>query len=433
MNNIDIINVDTTQLLESALDRFRRLLPRHVEAADREAMQFRRAMPKPWALKMSELWPNDDERIVCIVVDVDIDPTNQIDPVTHENLSIPSASGTWIDAGVAQPNLILENPTSGHAQLVWLLEDVLWPKQQPKAPRYAEAIQRALTRAIPGGDRCYTWPTASMHNPFSSRYRVREVRRTPYRLNELAQGLDLETRHSTPRQSRREDIMGLSIGTRNEGLFRHLLHVAYHLMRRSTDDEAYCGAVMEYASALNATFNPPMDSKELSTIVGQVLRYRPFSKRDRAGELKAKRHAEGRSREAYEAPTRQREREAHRLRAIGKTIAEIAATLGVVVRTVMRYLSKSVETVIGVIPIQGNTSGSAPKGVPFPHGITVQRLQTRPFADGFEVRNGSNQRERRDGWPVFVRVAHRAAATIATTGDTALPLRSCAEGEQRTS
>lgn len=340
---------------ETPLQMFRRLLPRTIVAADRDAMGLRCPFPKARALGYSEICPNTDERVIFIIVDADAAPVYEVDPLTGELVRVNVAATSWIDAGLPPPNLIIENPKTGHAHLVWILEDPLILSTQTRALRYAQAIQRAMTRAI--GERIsYAWPMASMHNPFSERYTVREVCPTPYRLDTLAAGLDLA---APPREFRvigRDDVIGLPHGQRNDGLFWHLMNAAApRLMSRCKTEGEYIDSIMDYAADLNATFQPPMDGKELQTVASRVATiYRPYVQRDRAAELKAQRHAEGRTREAYEAPTREREREAHRLRALGLTIAQIAERLGVVIRTVKRYLSRAIDMVIGVIPIQGN-------------------------------------------------------------------------------
>ncbi len=327
---------------ESALNIFRRYLPCKMIGADRSAYQYQRSLPKAWALQCSEIKANDNKRIVCITVDVDSE----------------TASTAWLDAEIAPPNLVIQNPTNGHAHLVWLFDDVLYLSTQHNAPRYAKAIQRALTFALApfGGDPSFSWPNAFMHNPFHERYRTREIHNRLYRLDDLAQGLDLQPiRHC--QTTTIQDIAGLQEGERNEGLFRFLLSSAPRVMGRCKDSTAYYEQMADLAFGTNATFDPPLPTKEVGTTLKSVLHYRRFRKRNRAAERKAKRHADGHSKERFDREMRARIVETHRLAKLKTPWAEIARRIGVTPRTIARYLNKN-EYMIGVARIQGNARPS---------------------------------------------------------------------------
>ena len=280
-------------------------------------------------LTFSEIVINNQDRILAIVVDVDR----------------PDASNAWMDADIAAPNFIVIS-WRGHAHYVWVLDDerggTIWPQTQPGAVRYADAIQRELTRAV-CGDLRYAWMANPTHNPRHEAYKTIVIRDQPYRLDEIAMGLDLID--SAPRrtwngfESASELDFPLVQGARNDGVFRRLMRQATKLMRRNRDDEAYYADLIESAEDLNDQCDVPMDYGEVLEIVDSVLRYRPFQVRDRAAERKARRAEEGRTWTARLDAKRERQEQAIKMRKSGMLIADIATKLGVTTRTVERYVS----------------------------------------------------------------------------------------------
>jgi len=344
-----------------------------MRAADREAMHgLAYPQRKPWALQHSEICPNDDERILAIVVDVDA----------------ADAATSWMDAEIARPNFVVTNPRNGHAHFVWLLDDEregpIWVERQARAIRYADAIQRALTKAV-GGDLRHTgaaWRTQPMHSPVSDRYVTREIHRHAYRLEELGVGLDLDA----PRRAFHDAPGGedsWELGSRNDGVFKWLLRNAGRVMQRCRDEHEYAMAMEQLASTANDACSPRLDPKEVATILKSAMRYRSFRRRDRAAECKAKRHAEGRSREAYLGAVTERRERARHLRAAGWTIPQISAELGVVTRTIDRYVvgvTASEKATISPILTQDDT-GAGPSVAP------IGQRQSSPVSDLAEHRN----------------------------------------------
>lgn len=303
-------------------------------------------------LTFSEIVINNQDRILAIVVDIDQ----------------PDASNAWMDADIAPPNFeTISN--RGHAHYVWVFDDerdgTIWTKTQPGAVRYADAIQRELTRAV-GGDLKYAWMNCPTHNPLHEAYKTIVIREQPYRLDEIAIGLDLID--SAPRRTWKgfhnasECDFPLEQGSRNDGVFWRLMRAATTLMRRNRDDEAYYADLIESAADLNDQCDVPMDHGEVQAIVDSVLRYRPFQLRDRAAERKACRAAEGRTWAARLDAKRNRQEGAISMRKSGMLIVDIATELGVTSRTVERYVagvSVLDSDPILVAPIQGYISPAA--------------------------------------------------------------------------
>lgn len=356
-----------TEITQAPVERLLKLLPKKMRACEKDQYHgLAYQQHKRFAIQQSEICVNDDERIVAIVVDVDR----------------PDASTAWLEVEIPRPNFITISPR-GHAHYVWLLDDkrsgTIWPVKQPNAIRYADAIQQALARAV-GGDLTYAWQSNPTHNPRHSRYVTREIHSQAYRLDELAAGLDLTTPRK-PRWNASHDDILLEIGVRNEGIFRRLLRDSGRVMQRCRDAEAYQEAMTISADEHNKNCDVPLDLKEVATILRSVLKYRSYRKRDRGAEVKAIRHAEGRSWEARVQATQARKARALEMRADGMTIVEIASKLKVTTRTIDRYLSGQEmqnKTTIIAIPIQGEAcAGGVHKEIEIGNKGQIYNLSAR--------------------------------------------------------
>jgi hypothetical protein len=285
----------------------------------------------------SEVVLNCPERIVALVADVDLAPLVVVGDDGAQTITYPSTTA-WKAAGVAEPNLIVLNRVTGHAHLIWLLSHAVFARTQPRAPRYARRIQRALAKACGATDRGSLSMTA--HNPWSPVYETIVVSSERRRLADLAQGLVLE-REWTPQfcaTNLGEDPVTIPEGTRNQTIFWSVLRAAARIMRRCHSPEEYARALGSEALRFHGFCSAPLDDDEIPHMVRWIAEKFPFRRRDRAAELKAKRHAEGRTWAARVARTNEGRAKAIRLRREGRTIPAIASALGVTTRTVDRYL-----------------------------------------------------------------------------------------------
>ena len=321
-------------------------------------------------LTFSEIVINNGDRILAIVVDVDRTDANTV----------------WMDADIAVPNFITISKR-GHAHYVWLLDDerggTIWPKTQLGAVRYADAIQRELTRAV-GGDLKYAWQTNPTHNPTNENYKTIVIRQQAYRLDEIAIGLELID--SAPRrrwngfQMASECEYPLVVGSRNDGVFRRLMSQATRVMEYHREAESYEAEIAQIAYDLNNQCDVPMDHGEVAEIVASVLRYNPFMKKKdtRSARRKAKRAAEGRTWEARIEAFKDRKTQAIDMRKSGMLIREIAAEMHVDTRTIERYcqgISPKPKDPIIAAPIQGYTgpeAGSEDLEAPIPGSNVVE-------------------------------------------------------------
>lgn len=320
-----------------------------------DGARSRRLMAKPFAVKLSEIGINDDDRITAIVVDCDLPPVFVYDAVFDITHLESAAAIAWLGvrSSMPPPNLVIVNRQSLRAHIVWLLQDPIHFSTQPKAPRYAKAIQRALTRLIPGGDLAYSWGSATVHNPWDAvNNDVSSHRSKPYHLRELSAFLDLENERSV-KTSRYHDVvnqLNFQQGSRNQSMHEAL--AAYARATLNSGKKITSDRLWEEAFRLNAFCAPALGDGELKGLVSSKLRYwggrRP---RDRADELKRKRAAEGRTLALVRTqPMEERRKRAREMRAARMTIAEISRALEIGERTVYRYVARmSLETLIDVI------------------------------------------------------------------------------------
>jgi len=232
------------------------------------------------------------------------------------------------------------------------------------ASAYAKRVQTALGVAC--GAKDDHGLTNLMHNPWSECYRVREIHNRLYDLDELAAGIDVikpKRNWVGPKHDYSEDPACIIAGMRNETIFRTVLARAVSIMRRCKNADQYRIALEEEAMALHKRCEGLLKSDEIPTMLRWIEQHCPY--RSRADRRKEKRHREGRSRQIYLAPTRKNEQETYRLFSLGQTLNQIADALGVVVRTVKRYLRKvRMELGIGVAPLRDNSPGNEPGSPP---------------------------------------------------------------------
>jgi len=163
------------------------------------------------------------------------------------DIDTEGGGAAWIEAELPAPNLVVINPSNGHAHLIYLLgawvQTDFGDSRRLKVVRYAGAIERAYTAAL-GADPAYTG--RFQHNPLSDAYVTRIGRDAPYSLDELARYVDLN-----------EPILKKNAPTgigRNVEIFDRLRRWAYVAVAdwRIGTYEAWCGAIALARSRLRS-------------------------------------------------------------------------------------------------------------------------------------------------------------------------------------
>jgi DNA-binding CsgD family transcriptional regulator len=278
------------------------------------------------------------------------------------------------------PNLVVVNPSNGHAHLIYLLgawvQTDFGDSRRLKVVRYAAAIERAYTAAL-GADTAYAG--RFHHNPLSCAYVTKIGREAPYSLDELARYVDL----TAPPQKK---IPPTGIG-RNVEIFDRLRRWAYVAVAdwRIGTYDAWCGAVADRGEQIATDVGAesprgPLAANEVGHIVKSVARWvwerygadvPPLLREARMAAQREREKARQTAREAtrersrmtraeYEAPARQRRAEALEMRGNGIAAREIARVLSVSVREVYRLLRSVVTSVVRVVQSASKTTVQGP-------------------------------------------------------------------------
>jgi len=295
------------------------------------------------------------------------------------DIDTEGGGAAWIEAELPAPNLVVINPSNGHAHLIYLLgawvQTDFGDSRCLKVVRYAAAIERAYTAAL-GADTAYAG--RFHHNPLSEAYVTKIGRDAPYSLDELARYVDL----NEPAQKKNPPT---GIG-RNVETFDRLRRWAYVAVAdwRIGNYDAWHGAVADRGAQIAANVGAesprgPLKASEVGHIVKSVARWvwerygadvppllreaRIAAQREREKSRQAAREAaRARSRMTraqYTAPARQRRSQAAEMRRLGLSLRAIAAALQCSLAEIHRLLKACVQGSPGLSDFKG-AQGAVP-------------------------------------------------------------------------
>ena len=206
---------------------------------------------KSHAIKHEYIQPNHP--LVCKWLAFDIDDAN--------------ALFAYYDNGLPPPQIIIKNPTNGHAHYLYRLTTAvgIGGRSSMKAVRYLASVQNALREAL-GADKAYSGNL--IKNPCHKDHETYITGTQPsYTLAELANYLDLEPLYEQTKQAPANDG---GFG-RNCVLFDELRHVAYQL-----PDKSYDSVISELESisdSINNRFDVPLSYNEVKHIIKSIARF----------------------------------------------------------------------------------------------------------------------------------------------------------------
>ena len=244
------------------------------------------------------------------------------------DLDYQDAGTSWIEAGIARPSWICMNKKNGHAHLAWLLKSPIpkTPTARQSPLRYFSAVEYNMGRVL-GADTSYAGLVTK--NPLHSHWKTVFHGNLAYSLDDLAAGLDLETK---PR---------LVAGTgRNVTCFDTVRLWAYGAVRQHWKPEGFkdwSKAVEQQVRAVNSTFQAPLPESEIRSLTRSISKWVwTHCTPSRFNESQAERGR--RSGEVRRKTSDSRRDEARKLREQGLSIKVIAEKVGVTRVTVSNLL-----------------------------------------------------------------------------------------------
>lgn len=272
---------------------------------------------KKQAIKHAYIQPNHPAVVRWLVFDVDD----------------PNALFAFHDNDTPRPQLIIKNPSNGHAHYCYKLSEKvgLWGGSSPKAINYLNAVYNALQRKL-GADRGYSGNL--IKNPAHSDWQTYITgAKKSYTLGELAEYLDLT--EPTKSEPANDPHFG-----RNCAVFHATRHQAYAIAHKH-DYNTLFNAVLAIATAENAKFDSPLNPNEVRHIAKSIAKYCKSARftamsAEWFSRLQAHRGKQGGK--AKGRAYQDKREQAQQLREQGLSMAKIAQQLGTHKTQVARWL-----------------------------------------------------------------------------------------------
>lgn len=206
---------------------------------------------KSQAIKHAYIQPNSPFKVKWLVFDVDD----------------PNALFAFHDNDTPRPQLIIKNPSNGHAHYCFKLAFpiALMGETNQKAVKYLDSVYNALKRKL-GADMGYSGNL--IKNPTHSDWQTYTAGANTqgYTLDELAEYLELNKPTTAPKVAN-DDYFG-----RNCAVFHATRHQAYAIAHKH-DYNTLLRAVLAIATAENAKFDSPMFPNEVHHIAKSITMY----------------------------------------------------------------------------------------------------------------------------------------------------------------
>ena len=271
------------------------------------------------ALKFAHIQPNTSGKVVWLAYDVD-----------H-----PDGATVWHRLNAPAPTLSIENPTNGHAHLLYALEAPV-PRTRAawaKPLFYLAAVQEGLRRKLTAD------PGYSGHlckNPLHERWQTQSWAGA-YSLGDLSEWIVLPSPDDMKKRAYAPDYVGLG---RNCELYERLRLEAYRLVKSywiPNGFEPFTDSVRRRADELNAEhFKEPLPMTEVKSLAASIARWvwSKFSPANFRNIQSARGAKKGKARRDLLLP------QVFRLIGEGKSQREVAATVGVAVMTISDWLRR---------------------------------------------------------------------------------------------
>lgn len=208
---------------------------------------------KSQAIKHAYIQPNTPFKVKWLVFDVDD----------------PNALFAFHDNDTPRPQLIIKNPSNGHAHYCFKLAFpvALMGETNQKAVKYLDSVYNALKRKL-GADMGYSGNL--IKNPTHSDWQTYTTGANAqgYTLDELAEYLDLDE----PTTAQAHKVANDDYFGRNCSVFHATRHQAYAIAHKH-DYSTLLRAVLAIATTENAKFDSPMFPNEVHHIAKSITMY----------------------------------------------------------------------------------------------------------------------------------------------------------------
>ena len=216
------------------------------------------------------------------------------------DIDSPDAASRWIDAG-AEPSYMAINNDNGHGHIFYEIEEPVEHKHI-RAEQFLRDVTLKATLAL-GGDRSFKGNLAK--NPVHPKWRTYASGKT-WTLNTLNDALTMscdvermiKQAMKEDRRKRREseitDVFGVSVGERNESVFRATLRNVYYRVKLAEDVESFRSLVEGETKRLNGQLVEPLGEREVVGIAKSAarwvwkVRHAIATREDQTSELRAK-------------------------------------------------------------------------------------------------------------------------------------------------
>lgn len=328
--------------LSLALDSFQNTLPKKPYCSN-DLTQGVVIRPREMAINFKYLQPNHPYYQHYLILDLDYDAA--LVEILYSMTGLPL------------PNLLVENRENGRSHIFFKLRKPIYKTNASKLKPiiYANAILKRLQQLF-NSDVGYSGLIAK--NPIHEHWRAYTLHPEPYSLHQLIQKLDI-TWDEANKPIKQDEAIGLG---RNCFIFHTARHWAYNEIRnyRGKTYNQWLEAVINHCSKLNSGLSQPMQYGEVKGIAKSISRwtwkrdaycYQEFIDRQR------RKSALGASKGGI---TRSSSFSSLREKAVdmkqsGANNTEISKVLGVHRRTVIRWLSSTLQKECDSAPKSDNS------------------------------------------------------------------------------
>lgn len=196
----------------TALNRILQEAPYYPRCSDNKTAALQR--PREYAVRYPYMQMNRRGFVSWLIFDLD-----------HRR------AWAWQDAGLPEPNIIVQNRTNGHSQLYYAITPVCTTENARSGPiAYMKAIYEAMAARLDADTAYHSGPVAK--TPGHPWWQTSELHSAVYELGDLAEYVELMPPRPFGKTANLEDLSH----SRHELLFEFVRQYAYAIVNRERED-----------------------------------------------------------------------------------------------------------------------------------------------------------------------------------------------------